>query len=382
MNTHEFEEKKLAKQGKCGDCHTKLSSGLLAAKAFQCRNCLAILCKKCRHKPENAAGCGTGMSSNAQQPAAAQSDPVMEFYIKYVKRNANGEMVVRGLPPEWKQLFKDAGVKPKELQDPKTASWLIGLMNDILSGAVGNVSDTGASSDAGATAAAADDVSVLRVEALYDFNAVQEGDLNFSKGSIIVVRNVLDNGWAEGECNGAFGQFPYNYVKELPPEPKAPPPAPIPARPAPAAPAAPTNMAPAAPVAAAVADAPISANAPAPPPPPPPAPVGGGPKAPPPPPAAAPAAATGGPAGAPPPPAVSAKPSPGKSLLDDIAAGKQLRKVADTPAPAQKKELSQLTAGERSNMLDIISAAMNARRKDIDDNNDDGDGDWDDWEDD
>jgi len=370
MNTHEFEEKKV--NGKCGDCHTKLSTGLLAAKCFVCRNCLAVLCKKCRGKPENATGCGSNLMNAAAKAAPTPSDdPVMEFYIKYVKRNANGEMVVRGLPPEWKQLFKDAGVKPKELQDPKTASWLIGLMNDILSGKI-----TG---DAGAAGGAPDEPAVLRVEALYDFAAVQEGDLSFRKGDIIIVKNVLENGWAEGEAHNLVGQFPYNYVKELPPEPRAapPPPAPRPTlsppqdhRHAPEPepvhePAAPMNTAP---------------------PPPPPAPVTGGPKPPPPPPpggkpAPAAPAAPNAPHAPPPPPAAAAAPKAG-SFLDDIASGgaAKLRKVADTPPP-QKKELSQLTANERSNMLDIISAAMNARRKDIDDVQEEDGGDWDDWED-
>lgn len=295
---------------------------------------------------------------------------MMDFYLKYVKRNNKGEMVVRGLPPEMKQLFKDAGVKPKELKDPETAKWLIEIMNDALAKMPVITEDAPPPPDAGAYE------EVLRVEAMYDFHAQQEGDLSFSKGDIVILHQKYDNGWADGEFNGAKGQFPFNYVKELPPEPrKAPPPAPAPRSfPEPTVAAAePVAAVPEAPAAAAPAPPPMPVAAPAPPPPPP-----SGPK----------------PPAAPKPPSAASKPvasdassgSGGRGFsANDLASGaSRLRKVENTDPPAGgKKDLKNLTAAERTNMLDIISSAMNARRKDIveDDDDDDDDG-WSDEEDD
>lgn len=315
-----------------------------------------MFCKKCRYNPDFVTGCGPPSGAGAAAPAAGP-DPVMEFYLKYVKRNNKGEMVVKGLPEEWKMLFKDAGVKPKELKDPKTASWLIGLMNDILAGNVGGGEE------------------VLRAEAQFPFDAVQEGDLNFQKGDIITVLQKYDNGWADGELNGRTGQFPYNYVKELPPEPARKPPPAAPRPPAPPSDGPPSDSAPPAPEPVPEA-APVAAAAP----PPPPMPAANAPKPPPPPPAGAKKPA------APPPPAnkPAAADAGGRGFsANDLASGAtKLRKVENTPPPAGgKKELKDLTETERTNMLDIISAAMNARRKDIDE---DGDGDDDDdgWDDD
>jgi amphiphysin len=58
--------------------------------------------------------------------------------------------------------------------------------------------------------------AIKQVQALYDYTAQAEGDLDFKAGDII---NVLDDsdpsGWWRGELNGREGVFPSNYVQPL-----------------------------------------------------------------------------------------------------------------------------------------------------------------------
>ncbi|ONI32521.1 hypothetical protein PRUPE_1G371000 [Prunus persica] len=50
-------------------------------------------------------------------------------------------------------------------------------------------------------------------EVMYTFQAVTDVELSLSFGDYVVVRKVANNGWAEGECKGKAGWFPFDYVE-------------------------------------------------------------------------------------------------------------------------------------------------------------------------
>lgn len=51
------------------------------------------------------------------------------------------------------------------------------------------------------------------MEALYQFDPQQDGDLALSPGDKIEVLEKPSNEWFKGRCNGRVGMFPANYVK-------------------------------------------------------------------------------------------------------------------------------------------------------------------------
>ncbi|RLN18935.1 SH3 domain-containing protein 2-like isoform X2 [Panicum miliaceum] len=51
-------------------------------------------------------------------------------------------------------------------------------------------------------------------EAIQSYRAESDTELNLAAGDYIVVRKVSNNGWAEGECRGKAGWFPYDYIEK------------------------------------------------------------------------------------------------------------------------------------------------------------------------
>jgi growth factor receptor-binding protein 2 len=51
------------------------------------------------------------------------------------------------------------------------------------------------------------------VQAMYDFQPQEAGELKFSRGNIITVIDKTDDNWWEGEIGAARGYFPATYVE-------------------------------------------------------------------------------------------------------------------------------------------------------------------------
>ncbi|XP_059634319.1 SH3 domain-containing protein 2-like isoform X2 [Cornus florida] len=50
-------------------------------------------------------------------------------------------------------------------------------------------------------------------EVIHSYQADSDAELTLSVGDYVVVRKVTNNGWAEGECKGRSGWFPFVYVE-------------------------------------------------------------------------------------------------------------------------------------------------------------------------
>lgn len=50
------------------------------------------------------------------------------------------------------------------------------------------------------------------VQALFDFDPQEEGELGFHRGDFIQVLDNSDPNWWKGACRGQTGMFPRNYV--------------------------------------------------------------------------------------------------------------------------------------------------------------------------
>ncbi|CAN8327586.1 unnamed protein product [Cochlearia groenlandica] len=50
-------------------------------------------------------------------------------------------------------------------------------------------------------------------EVLFPYHGVTDVELSLSTGEYVVVRKVSSSGWAEGECKGKAGWFPYEYIE-------------------------------------------------------------------------------------------------------------------------------------------------------------------------
>lgn len=56
--------------------------------------------------------------------------------------------------------------------------------------------------------------AVNAARALYSYTAQRDDELSFSEGDLVAVLAKNEDGWWEGEANGARGVFPGNYVEE------------------------------------------------------------------------------------------------------------------------------------------------------------------------
>lgn len=50
-------------------------------------------------------------------------------------------------------------------------------------------------------------------EVIHPYQAESDGELTLSVGDYVVIRKISNNGWAEGECKGKAGWFPFGYVE-------------------------------------------------------------------------------------------------------------------------------------------------------------------------
>lgn len=50
-------------------------------------------------------------------------------------------------------------------------------------------------------------------EVVHSYQAVSDVELSLAVGDFVVVRKVTNNGWAEGECKGKAGWFPFGYIE-------------------------------------------------------------------------------------------------------------------------------------------------------------------------
>ncbi|XP_020263781.1 SH3 domain-containing protein 2-like [Asparagus officinalis] len=59
----------------------------------------------------------------------------------------------------------------------------------------------------------AESMEYFLAEVMLSFQAETDAEINLSAGDYVVVRKVSSNGWAEGECKGKAGWFPYRNIQ-------------------------------------------------------------------------------------------------------------------------------------------------------------------------
>ena len=398
---HRYEEKKFKDKKACKVCQVQLG-GKLFGKSFECAVCQAAVCQQCFQSFDLKMihGCRTG-NETPKAMTAQMGQSVMNFYLNYTSRDKEGKLIVHSLPQEWKDLFKSAGVKPRELKNPETVIMLLEAMdkhNASLAAGGSSSPIASSSSSVSVSSSSESDLPVIsKATVLYDYEAAQEGDLNLRVGDMVLIHEKLDNGWWNGTSKGASGFFPGGYVEEILQEPEAPPPPPPAREEHPPAPIVSKSSAP-----SAIHVPPAPSGGPPPPAgglPPPPA---GGPPPPPPaggPPLPLPAGGLSPPPGPPPPsgggmaaqlanaklktnttPQAPPRPAAGgrDDLLSAIRGGTQLKHAE----AADQKAKAPAPAGGSGALINVLSETINKRREQLSaegmDEGDD-DGDWDDW---
>jgi len=308
-------------------------------------------------EPSSSDSSSEPQTSSAVKTEHAEIDPVMEFYLKYTKRDTSGKMIVHDLPEDLAMLFKEAKVTPEELKDPGTIAPLIKLMHEALA----NPEMLAGSSEPEGAAA-----PLCKAKAVYAYAKQRDTDLELEVGEVISVFVKNDNGWWEGEGKHGRGDFPGNYVVEIEQEetPSLPDRTGTMQKPYLKKMELPQDLgeAPKPPVGEVESATTDQSQSPVP-----------AKKAPPPPPAPAPKLATATTGGT----GLQAElagaklkhtesipktePTSGRGgLLAEIKGGAQLKHV-----DVQKKNLSELNSSERTNLTSILARAMEARRIDL-----------------
>ncbi|KAL8030672.1 hypothetical protein ABFX02_14G300600 [Erythranthe guttata] len=67
-------------------------------------------------------------------------------------------------------------------------------------------------SPAGAYEGSTDGLGYFLGEVIHPYRAESDAELTLAVGDYIVVREVRNDGWAEGECKGKAGWFPYGFI--------------------------------------------------------------------------------------------------------------------------------------------------------------------------
>lgn len=68
-----------------------------------------------------------------KKPVASSQGPTNFSHDMHCSFSPVTGFEIKGIPPAWKQLFKDAGIKEADLKDPETAMFILGVLADNLS---------------------------------------------------------------------------------------------------------------------------------------------------------------------------------------------------------------------------------------------------------
>jgi hypothetical protein len=250
---HKFQAHGFFATATCAFCGA--SSWGIRKNFYQCDYCKKAACKNCAKTvttacPDDPTALATSSNAAAaKKPADALKLPegispleVHEFYRLYVKRDKTGEMVVSGLPPEYKAVFRESGIRPSELRDPMTAIVLMKALKQALE-VLSQQPQRHVEEDEDDEEQ--DEHTILpviaRYVALYSYEAQSDTDISFWQGDIIDIVHKYDDGWfvgrpigfgypapldANGHRRGEVGTLPANYLLELSMEPTIAPPSP------------------------------------------------------------------------------------------------------------------------------------------------------------
>eukprot|EP01120_Amphizonella_sp_Union-15-10_P010250 TRINITY_DN4081_c0_g3_i1.p1 TRINITY_DN4081_c0_g3~~TRINITY_DN4081_c0_g3_i1.p1 ORF type:complete len:267 (+),score=68.83 TRINITY_DN4081_c0_g3_i1:308-1108(+) len=74
-------------------------------------------------------------SKKEAPPSLELSRPQNFRHESHIGWDPSAGFEIRNIPPEWKKLFQQAGVKKSELRNPETAAYMMGVISDAMVGA-------------------------------------------------------------------------------------------------------------------------------------------------------------------------------------------------------------------------------------------------------